>query len=311
MLKNIKFNKILEISKRCFSKDTENKRQWTVLPLTPRWRARSPAIQRLWLERQKDTSKQSSFMDNNSKIERVLIPKLMKDSYVEEVLKFKSDEHIREEYMNTYGGIRISKVLEDLDALAGSIAYLHCDDNMAETLPLTIVTASVDRIDLLGRIVCDEDYKISGNVTYVGKSSMEISMQLEILNDLKDNKPILLAKFVMVARDPITGKASMINPLKLETDEDRKLFRLGAEHKARKQALWEMNLEKQPDEIQKIINDTIIHGLSNHGKFSLFAFSRFLGQHELKEISNNIDRFVKVLSCVPKPSITKTGVLQY
>ena len=31
--------------------------------------------------------------------------------------------------------------MEDLDALAGTIAYRHCDDGNAHTRPLTIVTS--------------------------------------------------------------------------------------------------------------------------------------------------------------------------
>jgi len=60
-----------------------------------------------------------------------------------------------------------------------------------------------------------------------------------------------------------------------------------------------MDLERQPDNIKKLIDDTIDEGLSTHGKFSLFAFAKFLGQHELKQIADNTDKFVKLLSCKP------------
>jgi acyl-coenzyme A thioesterase 9 len=58
-----------------------------------------------------------------------------------------------------------------LDALAGAIAYKHVD-NPVDAPPVTIVTASVDRLDLLlpNQPV---DLKLSGHVAYVGKSSME------------------------------------------------------------------------------------------------------------------------------------------
>jgi len=62
--------------------------------------------------------------------------------------------------------------MEDLDALAGAIAYKHADDGKPNSMPLTIVTASVDRIDWLKPLdVCD--LRLSGHVTYVGYSSME------------------------------------------------------------------------------------------------------------------------------------------
>jgi acyl-coenzyme A thioesterase 9 len=59
-----------------------------------------------------------------------------------------------------------------LDALAGAIGYKHIDNNDPDAAPVTIVTASVDRLDLfLPKAV--ENYRLSGNVTYVGNSSME------------------------------------------------------------------------------------------------------------------------------------------
>jgi acyl-coenzyme A thioesterase 9 len=89
----------------------------------------------------------------------------MQDSYVEEYLRFKSDPSFKEDYVNMYGAIRIGKVLEDLDALAGSIAYLHCDDGPDFPISKTIVTASLDRIDMTSHIPPDMDIKLSGHVT--------------------------------------------------------------------------------------------------------------------------------------------------
>ena len=66
------------------------------------------------------------------------------------------------------------KILEDLDATAGNIAHSHADDNNPGTRPLNIVTASVDRIDLLDKMSPDRDMVLRGGVTYVGKSSMEV-----------------------------------------------------------------------------------------------------------------------------------------
>lgn len=69
--------------------------------------------------------------------------------------------------------------MEDLDALAGAIAYKHTDDGKPNSMPLTIVTASVDRIDWLKTLdVCD--LRLSGHVTYVGYSSMESKSPLSV-----------------------------------------------------------------------------------------------------------------------------------
>ncbi|TPX72908.1 hypothetical protein SpCBS45565_g00278 [Spizellomyces sp. 'palustris'] len=207
----------------------------------------------------------------------VILEKKMKDSYIEEYLLFKTEPDVKEEYLNVYGGIRIGKILEDLDALAGSIGYLHCDDGRSETIPLTIVTASLDRIDMLDVIPPDEDIRISGHVTWVGTSSMEVSCWVETVpegapksgqsafgvgqpsaDQRVPGKPILAAKFSMVARDPYTGKAAAINQLKLETEEERRLFKLGAEHRARKVAERRFDLSLIPPSFEEM---SLVHDL--------------------------------------------------
>lgn len=64
-------------------------------------------------------------------------------------------------------------MLLDLDALAGAIAYKHIDNGDPNAPPVTVVTASVDRLDLFLPEAGIEDYKLSGHVSYVGSSSME------------------------------------------------------------------------------------------------------------------------------------------
>eukprot|EP00834_Sanchytrium_tribonematis_P003404 NODE_130_length_16779_cov_1.687410.p2 type:complete len:472 gc:universal NODE_130_length_16779_cov_1.687410:8684-7269(-) len=105
--------------------------------------------------------------------------KTMKDSYIEQFLLFKSDPLTRELYINFAGNIRIAKILENLDALAGAISYQHADDHALfknQDSQITIVTASVDRIDLIRMPTVEMDMKIYGNVTFVGQSSMEVTM---------------------------------------------------------------------------------------------------------------------------------------
>lgn len=104
----------------------------------------------------------------------------MRDSYIEIILPFSTNENLREEYVNVYGGIRFAKIIEDIDALAGSIAYKHALEPLPQSpgnddaakhetlLPITIVTASVDRIDLQQRLDIHEDLRLSGCVSFIG-----------------------------------------------------------------------------------------------------------------------------------------------
>ena len=89
---------------------------------------------------------------------------------------FERDDFLRERYRNPFGHLRFGRVLEDLDALAGNIAFHHVQDPKVRT-----VTASVDRIRLSGNsggaADLETNQQLSGKVTYVGTSSMEIRMQ--------------------------------------------------------------------------------------------------------------------------------------
>ncbi|KAF9413487.1 hypothetical protein BGZ94_000712, partial [Podila epigama] len=98
---------------------------------------------------------------------RELVLKTMQDSYTEIILPFSTDKALLEEYINFGGAVRHGKILEDLDALAGAISYKHTDDGKTDSSPLTIVTASVDRIDFL-KPLSVRDLRLSGHVTFVG-----------------------------------------------------------------------------------------------------------------------------------------------
>ena len=111
-----------------------------------------------------------------------------------------------DEYINAYEQIRVGKLMEDLDSHAGVVAIIHATPLNAkdgEYLHPAIVTASVDRLIMLGSLSELVDYEISGQCTWAGKSSMEISLDLVTL---PERHVILKANFTMVARDPITRK---------------------------------------------------------------------------------------------------------
>ena|SRR5271157_1779792 len=57
-----------------------------------------------------------------------------------------------------------------------------------------------------------------------------------------------------------------------------------------------MDLSMQPDDIQKLIVQTVLQGIKNPGKFSYFHFMKFLGKYELKKVAEQADNFVPLLS---------------
>lgn len=153
----------------------------------------------------------------------------MRDSLIRVDLPFSSSPSLRDEYINVYGDIRIGKVIEDIDALAGSVAYKHCLGAFSEgagSLPLTIVTASVDRIDLIRPLAIHSDVRLSGCVSFVGTSSMEVIIKIESMNRLSEGEWDLaaLALFTMVARHPVLHTAQQVPSLDIATEQERLLF---------------------------------------------------------------------------------------
>ncbi|KAI8611699.1 HotDog domain-containing protein [Chytriomyces sp. MP71] len=225
--------------------------------------------------------------------------KKMSDSFVQVFLPFWSDPSLKEEYLSHFGYIRMGKVLEDMDALAGYISFLH---GVGGERLLTCVTASVDRIDLLRQIPTDLDLTLSGCVTYVGRSSMEVSITMESIlqdsgftveemesvkymrtklpRDMVSGELILSAKFTMVSIDSETSRPAPTAQLRLDTEEERALFKAGEEHKLRKQLANFASLSVKPP---------------NNGEMALV--------HNLyKEYKQYLDTAGRELAANPKPA---------
>ncbi|KAL4292040.1 hypothetical protein GQ457_14G001600 [Hibiscus cannabinus] len=196
----------------------------------------SPVTNALWEARSSIFEKSS---DKTQDSQTELVAKTPSMSRTSIAYNFSSDYILREQYKNPWGEMRMGKLLEDLDALAGTISYKHCRNDDGATRPILLVTASVDRMVLKKPIRVDFDLKISGAVTWVGRSSMEI--QLEVTQSTPDSlDPLdsvaLVANFTFVARDSKTGKSAPLNQVLPETEHEKLLWREAEErNKMRKQ----------------------------------------------------------------------------
>jgi acyl-coenzyme A thioesterase 9 len=134
-------------------------------------------------------------------VERNLTPKHMADSYSSVILPLAHDRWLSDSYLNSEGNIRLGALFMDLDALSGVVAYKHTGDGV------TTVTAAFDRISLASRMESVCDLELSGRVTHVGKSSMEIELQVAKINDQGEKGDVLLkCSCTMVSLDPVTRK---------------------------------------------------------------------------------------------------------
>ncbi len=75
---------------------------------------------------------------------------------------------------------------------------------------MTIVTASLDRVELRETIIPYFDLELKGNVTCVGKSSMEVRILVTSKRD-GEEKVVLHSFFTMVAKDKYTHKAAEVH----------------------------------------------------------------------------------------------------
>ncbi|PRW20940.1 Acyl-coenzyme A thioesterase mitochondrial [Chlorella sorokiniana] len=133
---------------------------------------------------------------------------------------FTSDPVVKEHYRNPWSEARIGRILEDLDSLAGFVAFDHCDDGDPTTRPPLLVTATVEKIELRGkRINLDQDMELSGRVVWTGSSSMDIVIELE-----QAGQQQLTSLFTFVAREPLTGAPCRIPSVLPQTPEDQALF---------------------------------------------------------------------------------------
>lgn len=125
-----------------------------------------------------------------------LAPKRVSDSLVELQLNFSSDPKLVEDYIATSGLIRLGKVWEDIDGMAGHISFLHAlgyiPTRQDRGSPVITVTASVDRLDLLRPMTPFCDYHLIGATISVGRSSMEVLIAIEELNPTTGKQEIVL-----------------------------------------------------------------------------------------------------------------------
>ncbi len=208
---------------------------------------KTPITAQLWEMRSKlFQSEQQHLQRNDLKVPLAtltpeVITKSTSDSRHTINYNFQSDPKLRDLYVDPVGNIIIGKLFEDLDALAGNIAFTHCDDQNPLTKRLLLVTASVDRIVQKKVLSVNQNFVLTGNVCWVGKSSLVIALHMfsslefpgtnekdSITNsDIGPSaqRALLSSYFTYVARDRDTGKAVSINKLKLSSAEEQELFR--------------------------------------------------------------------------------------
>lgn len=200
-----------------------------------------------------------------------------KDSFSYKILPFKSDEWFLDGYINAFGRLRIGQLFQDLDSLAGVIAYRHCSPAQP-----VIVTASVDRVFMKKRLdkISDYNVSLSGCVTWTGRSSMEITIKACTHTEpmhaeesgitpgsIKEEDVFLTANFTFVARHPTTKRSFPINHIVPENQEElREFVRAEKYNASKKEAAVKTGLTHQPpsEEESRLIHNKWVSQLPDH-----------------------------------------------
>ena len=107
-----------------------------------------------------------------------------------------------------FGGI----LMQWLDDVAAIVAKRHAKAN--------VITASVDNLRFIQGAYQNEMVVITGKLTYVGTTSMEVRVDTYVENKAGERKPINRAYFVMVALDT-NDKPIPVPKLILETEDEK------------------------------------------------------------------------------------------
>ncbi|MBI4410120.1 MAG: acyl-CoA thioesterase [Gemmatimonadetes bacterium] len=135
---------------------------------------------------------------------------------------------------HVFGGVILSMV----DRAAAVAAMRHARR--------TVVTASIDRVDFRLPIYAGELVTCQARVTYVGRTSIEVEVQVEAENPLTGGRRHTNTCYLTFVGIDESHTPVPVPPLKLETDEEKRRFREGELRRAHRLRLLEELGQKRP-----------------------------------------------------------------
>ncbi len=133
---------------------------------------------------------------------------------------------------NAAGNVHGGEIMKIMDTAAYVVARKHARSN--------VVTARVDELEFHLPIYVGELLTCRAQLVFAGRSSMEVSVMVEVENLESDTPPktALTAYFTMVALDKM-GAPNTVPPIVFETALEQKAFEQGKKryehYKARRQ----------------------------------------------------------------------------
>eukprot|EP00941_MAST-03F_sp_MAST-3F-sp1_P001961 g1961.t1 len=178
---------------------------------------------------------------------------------------FASNEKLRFDYTNHLNSLRFGLILADMDAFAGVCAAAHVrniEGNAENSIP-TLVTAAAQEIELKCSFdkLLHSDFELRGAVTHVGKTSLNIELELLTTSSSSNDEEeaLVTATFIFVARsrDSHSLKGANVPPLCTDTIEQKELFEQGEQKRLSRREASAISLTRKPpnqDELNVIHN---------------------------------------------------------
>lgn len=155
----------------------------------------------------------------------------MQDSFTSAIIPLSNDSILQDKYVTFMGSVRHGRLMEDMDLFACWIIHKHLcmpKHPMDVPLPYTFVTILVDKMDFTNYpLKYNGDIRLSGHVSWVGKSSVEVVVWLEQHDNGLWHK-ITRALFLFASRNSTNSKAQIINRL-VPADEKERNILVGGE----------------------------------------------------------------------------------
>nr|XP_023011961.1 acyl-coenzyme A thioesterase 10, mitochondrial-like [Leptinotarsa decemlineata] len=161
--------------------------------------------------------------------------------------------------------IRISQLSMIFSVMVAHKHIVNPKQPPNEVSPDTLVTALVDKIDFTDFTPKpQEGIRISGHVSWVGNSSLEVVVWLELRMHGTWN-PVTRALFLLAARDSYNSKSAVVNAVQPANDREIQILFGGEDRKQRWVKLQQKHVLKViPDsEEQKIIHDIFLRTVNN------------------------------------------------
>ena len=120
----------------------------------------------------------------------------------------------------TSGHMRGGVLMKLMDECAGIVAARHCHSN--------VVTISLDAVNFISPVLNGELVTLRGRLTYASERSMEIAVTIQAEGmAIGSRRSTNTAYFTYVSLPKGCQQAQRVSPLKLATDQDKKMFEDG------------------------------------------------------------------------------------